>query len=238
MIDKKRFTTMIRNIGLLISPKEISELVSRYAVPSTDMVDFEALLRDANVALISKTSVHDSDVVGQDSVESLRGAEVGLIQGILLDTKRMLIESVESLGKSLGDVYRMFARWDNEGTGTVTAAQFLRVLTKLHIDLSDQDQDFMVELLDTNAQGRIDFESLLSFCFAETVPELGSPSGVGMRVMFLEEEETAQSAGGNDTVLSGVSYEGPNEQKSHRKCGARLRGEWSSRKRCRWIQLS
>ena len=132
---------MIRNIGLLLTPKEISELTSRYSVPSTDMVDFEAMLRDANVAMIGKTSVTDGDFVGQDSVESLRGAEVGAYTGVLLDTKRMLIESVQSLGKSLGDVYRMFARWDNEGTGTVTAAQFLRVLTRLHIDLSDQDQD-------------------------------------------------------------------------------------------------
>lgn len=213
MIDKKRFTTMIRNIGLPLTPKEISELTSRYSVPSTDMVDFEAMLRDANVAMISKTSVNDSEIVGQDSVESLRGAEVGAYTGVLLDTKRMLIESVQSLGKSLGDVYRMFARWDNEGTGTVTAAQFLRVLTKLHIDLSDQDQDFVVELLDTNAQGRIDFESLLSFCFAETIPELGSPNGMGIRAMFLE-EETEKSAGGNETVLSAVSYEGLNEQKS------------------------
>ena len=45
-----------------------------------------------------------------------------------------------------------------------------------------------MELLDTNAQGRIDFESLLSFCFAETIPELGSPNGMGIRAMFLEEE--------------------------------------------------
>ena len=213
MIDKKRFTTMIRNIGLPLTPKEITELTSRYSVPSTDMVDFEALLRDANVAMINKTSVTDGDFVGQDSVESLRGAEVGAYTGVLLDTKRMLIESVQSLGKSLGDVYRMFARWDNEGTGTVTAAQFLRVLTKLHIDLSDQDQDFVVELLDTNAQGRIDFESLLSFCFAETVPELGSPNGMGIRAIFLE-EETEKSAGGNETVLSAVSYDGLHEQKS------------------------
>jgi Ca2+-binding EF-hand superfamily protein len=217
MIDKKRFKVMIRNIGLPLTPKEIMDLMARYAVPSTEMVDFEALLRDANVALISKTIVSDignnnDDLVGQDSVESLRGADVGMYTGVLLDMKRMLIESAQSLGKSLGDVYRMFARWDNEGTGTVTATQFLRVLARLHIDLSDQDQDFVVELLDTNAQGRIDFEGLLSFCFAETVPELGSPNGVSIRAMFLE-DEAARSAGGNDT-MSAMSYEGLNEQKS------------------------
>jgi hypothetical protein len=59
----------------------------------------------------------------------------------------------------------MFARWDTQGLGTVTATQFLRVLARLHVELSDQEQDFIVELLDTNAMGRIDFESLLNFCF-------------------------------------------------------------------------
>ena len=209
-IDKKRFNTMIRNIGLPLTPKEILEVTARYAVSSTEMVDFEALLRDANVGLIERTSVAESGIVGQDSIESLRGAEIGIYTGVLIDVKRMLIESVNKTERPLGDVYRMFSQWDSEGSGTVTAAQFLRVLARLHIDLSDQDQDFLVELMDTNAQGRINFESLLSFCFAETVPELGSPNGLSIRAMFNDEEATH---GGNET-LSAVSYEGLAEQQS------------------------
>ena len=80
----------------------------------------------------------------------------------------MLLDSVQSLGKQVEDVYSMFARWDNEGSGTVTATQFLRVLARLHVHLSDDDQDFLIELLDANAQGRVNFESLLSFCFCHT----------------------------------------------------------------------
>ena len=71
--------------------------------------------------------------------------------------------------------------------GTVTATQFLRVLARLHVELSDQDQDFLVELLDTNAMGRIEFESLLNFCFTGSLnagfdsPEypLISPTSIG-----------------------------------------------------------
>ena len=103
----------------------------------------------------------------------------------------------------------MFSQWDSEGLGTVTATQFFRVLARLHIDLSDQDQDFLVELMDINAQGRIDFESVLKFCFAEAVPELGSPNEVSIRAMFNDEEATH---GGNETV-SAMSYEGLGEQR-------------------------
>ena len=92
-----------------------------------------------------------------------------------------------AIRKHQDDVYRMFARWDTQGMGTVTATQFLRVLARLHVELSDQDQDFLVELLDTNAMGRIEFESLLNFCFTGSLsagfesPEypLISPISVG-----------------------------------------------------------
>eukprot|EP01035_Chromulina_nebulosa_P024447 gene24447-31835_t len=91
--------------------------------------------------------------------------EVHSYTQVLSNLKSMLMESTTSLGKHQDDVYRMFARWDTQGMGTVTATQFLRVLARLHVELSDQDQDFLVELLDTNAMGRIEFESLLNFCF-------------------------------------------------------------------------
>ena len=221
MIDKKRFNAMIRNIGLPLVSKEILEVTARYTVPSADMVDFEALLRDANVGLIDRTSLGESGIGGQDSIESLRGAEIGIYTGVLIDLKRMLLETVSKTDRPLGDVYRMFSQWDSEGLGTVTATQFFRVLARLHIDLSDQDQDFLVELMDINAQGRIDFESVLKFCFAEAVPELGSPNEVSIRAMFNDEEATH---GGNETV-SAMSYEGLGEQQSTGSIGKEATAE-------------
>lgn len=129
---------------------------------------------------------------------------------VLADVKRMLLESIRSLNKEQDDVYRMFARWDTNGTGTVTATQFLRVLARLHVNLSDQDQDFLVELLDTNAMGRIDFEGLIGFCFAsqgETATEpLLSPAGAvsGGGSLSVGEDNL-----GNET-MSAVSTEGNN----------------------------
>ena len=161
LIDKKSFTSMLRSIGLPFVSKELVEIAVRYTVPSSDMVDYETLLRDAGILGA------DFEGEGLDGQENLRGADISEYTGVLIDVKRMLLETVQSLGKQKEDVYRMLAQWDTEGTGTVTATQFLRVLARLHVDLSDQDQDLVVELLDINAKGRIDFIALLNFCFAD-----------------------------------------------------------------------
>lgn len=126
---------------------------------------------------------------------------------VLADVRRMLLESIRSLNKGQDDVYRMFARWDTNGTGTVTATQFLRVLARLHVNLSDQDQDFLVELLDTNGMGRIDFEGLIGFCFVsagetELLSPVGAVSGGGS--LSVGEDNL-----GNET-MSAVSTEGNN----------------------------
>jgi Ca2+-binding EF-hand superfamily protein len=125
----------------------------------------------------------DADAAGEGGANATkdraRGAvsnnvldDIGVHTQVLADARRMLLDSIRSLNKDADEVYRMFARWDINGSGTVTATQFLRVLARLHVNLSDQDQDFLVELLDTSVMGRIDFEGLLSFCFSP-----GSPTG-------------------------------------------------------------
>jgi len=151
---------------------------------SGEYADFMGLLRDARLLASSAAArrgslpEEDEDVdIDLDMDADLDDAEdVRSYTQVLGNLKSMLLESTKSLGKHQDDVYRMFARWDTQGMGTVTATQFLRVLARLHVELSDQDQDFLVELLDTNAMGRIDFESLLNFCFssAHGVPQSDS----------------------------------------------------------------
>lgn len=212
LMDKKSFAAMLKRIGMPFTPKDMTEITSRYTVPSgdgaSDMVEYEALLKDAGV--FSKTK--NFEVEGLESAESLRGTDINMYTGVLVDVKRMLLESVQSLAKTKEDVHRMFAQWDNDGAGTVTATQFLRVLARLRVDLSDQDQDLVVELLDTNAKGRIDFVSLLRFCFHESAaPDQGSPATAAIAV--------ATATGIADDAASGtvsaVSTEGGlAEQKS------------------------
>ena len=208
LIDKKSFSAMLRRIGLPFVPKDMIEITSRYTVPTTDMVDYETLLKDTGV-FAKEYNSFDTNVEGLESIESLRGTDIGMYTGVLLDVKRMLLESVQSLGKQMEDVYRMFARWDSDGTGAVTATQFLRVLARLHVDLSDQDQDLVVELLDTNAKGRIDFISLLKFCFYEAGPELGLPNAA-----MIAGGNGDDATSGNGETSSAISTEGQAEQKS------------------------
>ena len=164
-VPKSHFLSILRNIGLPFGSKDLNDIILRYtSAPKYDAVDYHAFLRDAGVKL-----KHDANK--QTDLEDTRDgsiqSDLSAYTTFLFDMKRMLLEAVQRLGKQTEDVYRMFARWDNEGSGNITATQFLRVLMRLHVDLSDQDQDFLVELLDTTSMGRIDFESLLSFCLSD-----------------------------------------------------------------------
>lgn len=204
MVDKKQFTAMLKQVGLPYGTRELADITYRYTVPSSDQVDIESFLRDGG--MLSKNHSFRSDMI-----------DINSYSNVLLDVKRMLVEASNSLGKTVDDLYRMFARWDLEGTGTVTAAQFLRVLARLHVELSDQDQDMLVELLDINGMGRVEFENLLNFCFGSkdtaSVDGLGSPTGYTVKSYSIEDSNSAV----HNETLSAISTEGgknSNEQHS------------------------
>jgi Ca2+-binding EF-hand superfamily protein len=196
LLHRKQFYSILKRIGLPFSSKELQDIVHHYSHQSSpnnqstnqsnngstsnnsDFVDYLLFLKDARLL---KKSTGGPNAANNNSKQhyDFQEEKLGSYMSILHDVRRMLLDAIRSLGKHPDDIYRTFARWDTQGTGTVTATQFLRVLARLHIELSDQDQDFLVELLDTNAMGRIDFESLLAFCFASLDPDLlQSPNGI------------------------------------------------------------
>jgi Ca2+-binding EF-hand superfamily protein len=204
-ISKKQMVFILKQLGLPFTIKDLQDITQHYCQPASEKVDYVAFLQDGRIA-----KRNGRDLVSVSSGERLEDnspKDITSYTVILQVVKRMLLESIKTLNKNFDDVYRMFARWDTQGSGTVTATQFLRVLARLHIELSDQDQDFLVELLDTNAMGRIDFESLLSYCFSE---EITSPHGnfVGAAIGFDDnagETLSAVSIDGNSLELKSTT---------------------------------
>jgi Ca2+-binding EF-hand superfamily protein len=157
VIEKGQFVKVCLSLGLPFGGRSLSLVYNRYSV-SSQHVDYEALLQELYHGAGSNISSSNIRTASDDSLEN------GGTSTVLLELRRMLRESVHAFNKSFDDVYRMFSRWDIGGTGTVTATQFLRVLSHLHIVFSEQDQDLIVELFDSGGEGRVDFDSLLSFC--------------------------------------------------------------------------
>jgi Ca2+-binding EF-hand superfamily protein len=186
LLNRKKFFSILKQIGLPYGNRELNDITQHYTVPSSDQADYISLLKDTGIIMkvvedngtTSSNSVNNNGNNSHGNNQSVNPAtdniDISIYTIVISDVKRMILESISSRSKHQDDVYRMFARWDTQGTGTITATQFLRVLAKLHINLTDQDQDFLVELLDTNGMGRIDFEGLLNFCFS--TDKLQSPS--------------------------------------------------------------
>lgn len=189
-LPKKVFLNILKRIELPFRQKELNDVANHYFDPSTEKVEYLTMLKNANLdvssmlpttALQIKSNTMTMTHAGGQGPSSPSNQSIsshqqqwGPHKNVLRDVKRMLMEAIKTLNKNFDDLYRMFARWDTDGSGTVTATQFLRVLNRLHVDMSDSDQDFLVELLDTQGMGRIDFESLLTYCLMSTTSSTAS----------------------------------------------------------------
>jgi Ca2+-binding EF-hand superfamily protein len=215
MIGKNRFAVILRNIGLPFSFKDMNDIIIRYAVaPKFDFVDYNLFLNDAGVK--SKYDKTEMDTPRDTPREGSTYSDLSTYTRVLYDVKRMLIETVKTLGRNVDDVYKMFGRWDNDGSGTITATQFLRVLVRLHVHLSDTDQDFLVDLLDTTSMGRIDFESLLDFCFIEINADKTDKSPVKNGPMSLSTNEGGGGDSGSVTSTVEQNSVGSNNKTRNR----------------------
>lgn len=199
-IQKCLFLSMLRSIGLPFNIKDINEIVLRYAIqPECEVMNYDMFLSDAGLQF------RDSEKTERDLIGDIDGSiqsDLGSYIRVLFDVKAMLVDTVESLGRQADDIYSMFARWDSDGSGTITVTQFLRVLVRLHVDLTDQDQDFLVELLDTTSMGRIDFGSLLDYCFTGITGSAAATQGNKSPQYFIVSPDEVSCEGNQSTVHS------------------------------------
>lgn len=131
--------------------------------------------------------------------------------------KNYIIECMTKLNKEADEIYKCFARWDHLGKGTITTTQFFRVLGRLHINLSDNDQDFLVELLENN-MGRIDFERIVLYCLESNDSNLyyqpiNSNANNHQNILYYSEDYNNSyynnpGQDNNDETLSAVSIDG------------------------------
>lgn len=205
IMGKRQFASMLRKLSLPFGTRELNDVKNRYTIINTDQVDYEAMLRDAGV-------LDNTDVGGEIEGESMdgQGTNIGLFSSIIYELKNMLTDSMESLGKTPEDVYHMFAQWDPEGTGTVTSTQFLRVLTRMHVVLNDNDQDFIVELLDLDHMGKVYYDGILNYCFGDNYTRDGSTSSVSYSISSPQHQHRKGASGGgddntNNETLSNIS---------------------------------
>ena len=158
IIEKDHFVSFIKEFGLPFRSKDIFSFTHKYSV-SDEHMDYEAFLQE--IVINIEPFVEREEIFGGLQLE------VGLSSSgnIMRNLYRMLIDSKNRLEKSVDDIYRMFSCWDHSGKRTVTSTQFFRVLSQLHVTFSDQEQDFIVDLLDASSEGKINFDALLNYCF-------------------------------------------------------------------------
>lgn len=187
VIEKDHFIAIIKEFGLPITSKDLISFSHRYLV-TDEHFDYEAFLQDVMNNI-------EPFVDGEDSLDGQQlDSGFSSFGKVMRDLHRMLNDSKNRLEKSVDDIYRMFSCWDHSGKRTVTSTQFFRVLSQLHVTFSDQEQDFIVELLDTNNEGKINFDALLSYCFDSSTDDDTAQVSIGGSLHHTE--------GGDESVVS------------------------------------
>lgn len=191
-LKKKSFVSVFQQIGVPLGLKDLLKVARAYAHPqSHEHVDYERLLRDFSLRT-SQVDVSQTSIEGSVSIEGTLD-EVKIHRNVLLDLKAALMQSTSGMGKSIDDVYGVFVRWDSKGTGTITSAQFLRALDRLHVGMSDEDQDTLIEILDCDSVGKIYYEGLLDSCF----PQVNVDGVIRDSLAVDELSENASISGGS-----------------------------------------
>ena len=54
----------------------------------------------------------------------------------------------------------MFAAWDDDGNGTVSRAEFIRVMNGLRLCISKEEASALFDEFDTDRSGSIDYQEL------------------------------------------------------------------------------
>jgi Ca2+-binding EF-hand superfamily protein len=114
-LRKKSIISVFRQLGIPLGTKDLLLVCRGYLnSQNSDLVDYERLLHDSMVSIVRAD--------GSQSLEGSLSAEATfdenkMHRNVLVDLKFALRDAVDSLGKSLDDIYGVFFKWDSKGVG-------------------------------------------------------------------------------------------------------------------------
>ena len=93
---------------------------------------------------------------------------------------------------------RVFDDFDNDGSGTISTAEFQTILAAANVSISDAEAARLVEAADTDGSGEIDFPEFLTVIFNQKAATAGQDDGSDTVDAFI-------ALGGNDDKTGQVS---------------------------------
>lgn len=163
--------------GLPLSANDIGKLIADFAVDKAHKhVSCFSLLIDANILPNSEVGqqayvetfpaaqrrqqfdLHTD--ASEDSAHGYSWTSASEVTMLVQEVRSVLLQVAHQLRKTVEDVYEMFAV-SGDPEGYMPAAQFFRVLARLHVVLSEDQQVLLVELFGDETQRRVQFEDFL-----------------------------------------------------------------------------
>jgi len=93
-----------------------------------------------------------------DEVDEDGSGEIEFSEFLVLAAKFIIEEDAEALQKELREAFRLY---DKEGNGFITTKVLRDILRELDNQLSEEDLDGMIEEIDSDGSGTVDFDEFM-----------------------------------------------------------------------------
>jgi Ca2+-binding EF-hand superfamily protein len=97
-----------------------------------------------------------------EEVDEDKSGRLEFEEFIILAAKFIIEEDEEALGKELKEAFRLY---DKEGNGFIPTSCLKEILRELDDQLSDADLDGMIQEIDSDGSGTVDFDGELEIGF-------------------------------------------------------------------------
>lgn len=99
-----------------------------------------------------------------EEVDEDKSGRLEFEEFIILAAKFIIEEDEEALGKELKEAFRLY---DKEGNGFIPTSCLKEILRELDDQLSDADLDGMIQEIDSDGSGTVDFDEFMEMMTGE-----------------------------------------------------------------------
>jgi len=173
-IDLREFNSLLDDLGILMPPDEVINFFNELDTDNSGTLSFEEyieLVFELRYPIISTLVKFGIEATGGPASELLEEVHVNPDEQInLMEASGFLKRSRHRLDfeskitpDQIGQFKKLFQLYDLDGSGTINIIELASVLFKLGYTFSPENVDTIIQIVDDNMDGVLNFKEFLAF---------------------------------------------------------------------------
>jgi len=173
-VDLREFNSLLDDLGILMPPDEVVEFFDELDTDKSGTLSFEEYielvfeLRYPLISTLIKIGIEATDGVGAELKEEVvinPGEEINLMEasGFLRRSRHRFDFESKVTPEQVAEFKKLFQLYDLDGSGTINIVELASVLFKLGYTFSPENVDTIIQIVDDNMDGVLNFKEFLAF---------------------------------------------------------------------------